>query len=205
MIFWHIRGLCTLKKSCKFHSLKCPSHYKQSTYLSYKNSSFWIWGAKWCHLGTNIWVNRFKMVPHMAATVLSSSVCTVFVSFSCFCFSNTISFTRDELLSIWQSTPHNLLQISIIQTRRFAVHCSWRGCGKENFSNSAALCFLAEWHHTRQCVTSSELSGVQSRLRRGINGEIVRWRDVLLHQWEGVYRCNCVKEDVLSWSGNALH
>ncbi len=27
----------------------------------------------------------------------------------------------------------------------------------------------------------------------------------LLHQWEMVYRCNCVKKDVLSWSGNALH
>ncbi len=41
--------------------------------------------------------------------------------------------------------------------------------------------------------------------RRRINGEIVWQRDVLLHQWEVVYRCNCVKEDVLFWSRNALH
>ncbi len=30
-------------------------------------------------------------------------------------------------------------------------------------------------------------------------------RHVLLHQWEVVYRCNSVKEDVLFWSRNALH
>ncbi len=29
--------------------------------------------------------------------------------FPVFCFSNTISFTRDDLLNIWQNTPQNLL------------------------------------------------------------------------------------------------
>ncbi len=38
-----------------------------------------------------------------------------------------------------------------------------------------------------------------------INREIARWLDVLLHQWEVLYRCNCVKEDVLFRSRNALH
>ncbi len=32
-IFWHIRGICTIKTSCKFHSLKHPPHCKQSIYL----------------------------------------------------------------------------------------------------------------------------------------------------------------------------
>ncbi len=46
----------------------------------------------------------------MAATVLSSSVCVLFLFvFPVFCFSNTISFTRDELLNIRQNTPQNLL------------------------------------------------------------------------------------------------
>ncbi len=50
------------------------------------------------------------MAPQMAATVLGSSafvlsllVCPVF------CFSNTISFTREELLKILQNTSQNIL------------------------------------------------------------------------------------------------
>ncbi len=47
-----------------------------------------------------------KMAPHMAATVLCSSVFVMFLFvFPVFCFSNTISFTREELLN----TPLNLL------------------------------------------------------------------------------------------------
>ncbi len=39
---------------------------------------------------------KSKMAPHMAATVLSSSVFVLFLLvFPVFCFSNTISFTRD--------------------------------------------------------------------------------------------------------------
>ncbi len=50
------------------------------------------------------------MAPQMAATVLCSSVCVLFLFvFPVFCFSNTISFTRDELLNIRQNTPQNLL------------------------------------------------------------------------------------------------
>ncbi len=46
----------------------------------------------------------------MAATVLSSPVFVPFLLvFPVFCFSNTISFTRDELLNIRQNTPQNLL------------------------------------------------------------------------------------------------
>ncbi len=50
------------------------------------------------------------MAPQMAATVLCSSVfgLLLFV-FPVFCFSNTISFTRDDLLNIRQKTPQNLL------------------------------------------------------------------------------------------------
>uniref|UniRef100_A0A673H737 Tubulin alpha 1a n=1 Tax=Sinocyclocheilus rhinocerous TaxID=307959 RepID=A0A673H737_9TELE len=33
LVFWHIRGLCIIKTSCKFHCLKRPPHYKQSIYL----------------------------------------------------------------------------------------------------------------------------------------------------------------------------
>ncbi len=47
------------------------------------------------------------MAPLMAATVLCSSV--FLLVFPVFCFSNTISFTRDELLSIRQNTTQNVL------------------------------------------------------------------------------------------------
>ncbi len=51
-----------------------------------------------------------KMAPQMAATVLCSSVFVlVLFVFPVFCFSNMVSFTRDELLNIRQNTPHNLL------------------------------------------------------------------------------------------------
>ncbi len=51
------------------------------------------------------------MTPQIAATVLCSSVfgLLLFV-FPVFCFSNTISFTRDDLLNIRQKTPQNLLR-----------------------------------------------------------------------------------------------
>ncbi len=50
------------------------------------------------------------MAPQMAATVLCSSVFILFLFvFPVFCFSKTISFTRDELLNIRQNTPQNLL------------------------------------------------------------------------------------------------
>ncbi len=55
-----------------------------------------------------------------------SSVCVMFLfGVSCFCFSNTISFTRDELLNIRQNTPKNLLP-GFWLFGRFAGHCS---CG----------------------------------------------------------------------------
>ncbi len=50
------------------------------------------------------------MAPQMAATVLCSPVFVQFLFvFPVFCFSSTISFTRDELLNIRQNTPQNLL------------------------------------------------------------------------------------------------
>ncbi len=53
---------------------------------------------------------KTKMAPQMAATVLCSSVFVLFLFvFPVFCFSNTISFTRDDLLNIRQNTPQNLL------------------------------------------------------------------------------------------------
>ncbi len=61
-------------------------------------------------LTTNWSVDRSKMAPQMAATVLCSSVFVLFLFvFPVFCFSKTISFTRDELLNIQQNTPQNLL------------------------------------------------------------------------------------------------
>ncbi len=53
---------------------------------------------------------RSKMAPQMAASVLCSSVFVLFLFvFPVFCFSNTISFTRDDLLNIRQNRPENLL------------------------------------------------------------------------------------------------
>ncbi len=55
-------------------------------------------------------VQMLVMAPQMAATVLCSPVFVLFLFvFPVFCFSNTISFTRDELLNIRQNTPQNLL------------------------------------------------------------------------------------------------
>uniref|UniRef100_A0A8C1D980 Reverse transcriptase domain-containing protein n=1 Tax=Cyprinus carpio carpio TaxID=630221 RepID=A0A8C1D980_CYPCA len=50
------------------------------------------------------------MAPQTAASVLGSPVFVLFLFvFPVFCLSNTISFTRDELLNIRQNTPQNLL------------------------------------------------------------------------------------------------
>ncbi|KAI2648520.1 putative RNA-directed DNA polymerase from transposon BS [Labeo rohita] len=52
------------------------------------------------------------MAPHMAATVFGSPVFVLFLLvFPVFCLSNTISFTRDELLNIRQNTPQNILPV----------------------------------------------------------------------------------------------
>ncbi len=52
------------------------------------------------------------MAPHMSATVLRSPVVLEFLLvFPVFCFSNTISFTREELLNIRQNTPQNILPV----------------------------------------------------------------------------------------------
>ncbi len=46
----------------------------------------------------------------MAGTLLCSSVFEMLLLvFPVFCFSNKISFTRDELLNIQQNTPQNVL------------------------------------------------------------------------------------------------
>ncbi len=64
---------------------------------------------------------------------------------------------------------------------------------------------LAEWRHSRQRTSSSELSADQIWSQSRTDGEITWRRDVLLHQWEVVYRRNSVKEGVLFWSRNAPH
>ncbi len=49
------------------------------------------------------------MLPRMAAIVLGSPVVLVLLLvFPVFCLSDTISFTREELLNIRQNTPQNL-------------------------------------------------------------------------------------------------
>ncbi len=199
-----------------------------------------------------------NMAPHMTATVLSSSAFVLFLLFfPVFCFSNTISFTRDELLNIRQNTPQNLfldfdysdfLQDIVVGgaialVKRFRMRRRGKRAGvlvklrqrgfrtqlpsihlanlrslpnktdkllllsrtNKDFSNSTALCFTETWlNDTIPDSASAELPADQSKSRRRINGEIAQWRDVLLHQWDGVYRCNCVKEDVLFWSRNTL-
>ena len=50
------------------------------------------------------------MAPHTAASVLGSPVFVLFLFvFPVFCLTNTISFTREELLNIRQNTPQDLL------------------------------------------------------------------------------------------------
>ncbi len=52
------------------------------------------------------------MAPFTAAMVLRYPVVVVFLLvFPVFCFSNTISFTREELLNIRQNTAQNLLPV----------------------------------------------------------------------------------------------
>uniref|UniRef100_A0A672LZX5 Tensin 1 n=1 Tax=Sinocyclocheilus grahami TaxID=75366 RepID=A0A672LZX5_SINGR len=55
-------------------------------------------------------LHTYTMAPQTAAAVFGSPVFVLFLLvFPVFCFSNTISFTRNELLNIRQNTPHNLL------------------------------------------------------------------------------------------------
>ncbi len=73
----------------------------------------------------------------------------------------------------------------------------------KDFYNSAALCFTETWLNVPfqtarfnfRMFSWSDLFVMQNQ----------RQWDVLLHQWEVVYRHNSVKEDVLFWSRNALH
>ncbi|KAL0151904.1 hypothetical protein M9458_052796 [Cirrhinus mrigala] len=52
------------------------------------------------------------MTPHMAATMFGSPVFVLFLLvFPVFCLSNTIGFTRDELMNIRQNTPQNILPV----------------------------------------------------------------------------------------------
>ncbi len=74
LIFWHIRGLCTIKTPCKFHSLKPPPHYKQSIYLiKLQKQLVWIWGARWHHRGTNICINIASRARHWRIVIFSHS------------------------------------------------------------------------------------------------------------------------------------
>ncbi len=61
LIIWHIRGLCSIKTSCKCHSLKHPPLNKQSIYLTKLHQwLIWIWDGMWHHRGTNICISRSK-------------------------------------------------------------------------------------------------------------------------------------------------
>ncbi len=72
LIFWHRRGLCTIKTPCKFHSLKPPPHYKQSIYLmKLQKQLVWIWGARWHHRGTNICINIASRARHRQIVIFS--------------------------------------------------------------------------------------------------------------------------------------
>ncbi len=54
--------------------------------------------------------SRLLRLHQTASSLTSSSVCVLFLFvFPVFCFSNTISLTRDELLNIRQNTPQNIL------------------------------------------------------------------------------------------------
>ncbi len=59
LIFWHIRGICTIKWSCKFHSFKVLLVInKASIYLiKLQKLLIWTWGARWRHLGAVVCIN----------------------------------------------------------------------------------------------------------------------------------------------------
>ncbi len=144
-----------------------------------------------------------------------------------------ISFTRDELLNIWQNTPQNRLPdfdysdllLDIVVGGAAALFRRYRTCrqGKQSFvlADLECRCLTSIWWistlyptnsfcsprflklccslfhrnmdercHTGQCIKSAVFSADESRLWRRINGEIVRRWDVILHQWEVVYRYN---------------
>ncbi len=100
-----------------YNMLICCSRNISDYYQCWKQlcCTIFLWKL-WCILFFRIhrWIESSKitkkMAPSMAATVLSSPVFVLFLFvFPVFCFSNTISFTRDELLNIRQNTPQNLL------------------------------------------------------------------------------------------------
>ncbi len=146
----------------------------------------------------------------MAATVLG----LVFVKFL-FAFPVFVSQTRSVLpgMNCWtfrQNTPQNLLPdlnysvvlLDIVVGGAVALVKRYRTCRR---GKRAGTLVKLHSHNTVQRVTSVEFPADQIWSRCRINGEIARQRDMLLHQWEVVYICNCVKEDVLFRSRNALH
>ncbi len=67
-----------------------------------------VFTSKSSHLSFN--KLRWRRSWQLTVTVLCSAVFVMFLfAFPVFCFSNTISFTRNELLNIRQNTPQNLL------------------------------------------------------------------------------------------------
>ncbi len=146
-----------------------------------------------------------KMVPLMTAFVaLSALFLCFFLVCTFFSYIPAISFTRDKLLDIRKYTPPDtslvfiysdfLLDIVVGRAAVMYRHSRMRRRGKQ----AGALVKLRQ-HGFQTALPSIHLANAR------INGEITRQRDVLLHQWEVVYRCNSVKEDVLFWSRNALH
>ncbi len=103
-------------------------------------------------------------------------VCKVFVCFSCVCFSNKISFTRDELLNIRQNTPQNLLPdfkysvvlLDIVVGGAVALVKCYRTCRR---GKRAGTLVKLHWHNTGQqryiCRISSWSDLIAMQNQRG--------------------------------------
>ncbi len=109
------------------------------------------------------------MALHMAATVVSSPVFVLFLLvFPVFCFSNMISFTRDELLNIWQNTPQNLLPdfdysdvfLDIVVGGAVALVKRYRMCRRGK--RAGALVKLRQ-HRFRMALPSIYLANLRSQ------------------------------------------
>ncbi len=212
-----------------------------------------VFTSKSSHLSFN--KLRWRRSWQLTVTVLCSAVFVMFLfAFPVFCFSNTISFTRNELLNIRQNTPQNLLTdfdysdvlLDIVFSGAAVLFRCYRMCrwGKragalvklnqrglrtalpsihlvnlrslpnktdkllllsrtnKDLSISAALCFTETWLNDAipdsvlhlpnfQLITADHNAESTGKSCGGV--------------YIVVYRCNCVKEDVLFSSRNTLH
>ncbi len=134
-------------------------------------------------------------------SALLFSVCNVFFVFPVFCFSNTISFTRDALLNIRQNTPQNLLPdfdysdvlLDIVVGRAVALVKRFRTRRRGKRAGT-----LVKLRHRQSCSPFQPCVGLQSCPWHPCTA-LWSW------PWEfGIWLIDCFCGQVVFYTGNKL-